>query len=462
MNRPTEPNLPAVDASTTSEPARRPTEVDLAFQVDVDLSSADDGVPVPSSNGEGSAFATAPAPLAPEDPEAQARGLIALFEQEAKARGTDPSAAPLFHEMGRLWELRLKSPRNAAACYQSAYNLDSSYRPNLKSARRLFAQVGNWQMVEQLLDAEVRSVAPHIEPHEGELPKVGAALSNPEVRTLLLEKAGLLSERLGRPAEAATILAQLQLADPRDPTPAAALESLESADGNPQSPGAMAQLFAQLADAVEDVPLKVYYLTTAASIHEEKLKQPDEASLLYRRAFELNRKDPAALSGVKAHAERQGRWDELLQALYSEARAEKGSAAAAILYQAARLCSEKLGRDGDAVEALVVARQQAPQDPLVLGELARLYEQMGRFPELAEVLSARALGCRNPAEAVEVLTTALVELGGTPGAPSLTAERDLLKMRVQESEGRRDEALKIIQQFKNRIAGDTPIQTPKQ
>ena len=203
-------------------------------------------------------------------------------------------------------------------------------------------------------------------------------------------------------AEAATILAQLQLADPRDPTPAAALESLESADGNPQSPGAMAQLFAQLADAVEDVPLKVYYLTTAASIHEEKLKQPDEASLLYRRAFELNRKDPAALSGVKAHAERQGRWDELLQALYSEARAEKGSAAAAILYQAARLCSEKLGRDGDAVEALVVARQQAPQDPLVLGELARLYEQMGRFPELAEVLSARALGCRNPAEAVEV------------------------------------------------------------
>ncbi len=316
--------------------------------------------------------------------------------------------------MGRLWELRLRNPRNAAACYQSAYNLDPGYRPNLGAARRLFAQVGNWQMVEQLLDAELRVAAPPVEPRDGSIPRAGAALAKPQVRNLLVEKANLLAERLGRVSEATQILEQLQAADPRDPTPGAVLEGLEPTD-SPSSvsaagaldwtqlnPLAQARLFTQLADAVEDPPLRVYYLTAAASIHDERLEQPDEAAALYRRAFELNPQDPAALAGVKVHAERQGRWDELLQALYSEAKTERGNTAAAIHYQAARLCSEKLGRAGDALEALVVARKHAPQDPLVLSQLARLYEQAERFPELAEVLSARALGCRNLQEAVEV------------------------------------------------------------
>lgn len=402
MNRILETDPLTSSAEGNAQPASPPTEIDLSLQVDLDL---DEAPPVVArSSGSASAFEQAPAmaEAGPPGAETEARGLIADFEREAKARGKEASAAALFHQMGRLWELRLKSPRNAAACYQSAFNIDPGYRPNLTSARRLFGQVGNYQMVEQLLDAELRAVAPPIEPRDGEIPQPGATLSNPEVRNLLLEKAALLAERLGRPQEAAQLLEQLQLADPRDPTPAAALEGLDGPDLPEQNPAALALLLTQLADAVEDAPLKVYYLTTAAALHEERLKSPDEAAALYRRALALSPRDQAALSGVKAHAERQGHLDELLQALYSEAKTERGATAAAILYQAARLCSERLGRDGDALEALVAARRHSPQDPLVLGELARLYEQASRFTELAEVLSARALGCRNPQESIEV------------------------------------------------------------
>ena len=76
--------------------------------------------------------------------EDELQGLLARYEREAKALGQVPAAAPLLHEMGQLWEA-LKSPRNASLCYENALRLDPKLLPNLRSARRLFSEVGNWQ-----------------------------------------------------------------------------------------------------------------------------------------------------------------------------------------------------------------------------------------------------------------------------------------------------------------------------
>ena len=83
--------------------------------------------------------AAAPSPT-PAETEAQA--LIARYEKEARALGNVAAAAPLFHEMGQLWE-QLKSPRNASLCYENALRLDPRFIPNLRAARRLFTEVGN-------------------------------------------------------------------------------------------------------------------------------------------------------------------------------------------------------------------------------------------------------------------------------------------------------------------------------
>ena len=153
---------------------------------------------------------TPPAEQQPGDRDSEAKQLIAVYEQEAKARGNDPSAAPLFFQIGRIWEHRLKSLRNAAACYQSAYRLDPAYRPNLTAARRLFSKVGNWQIVEQLIEADIRATR---------RPDLGTAASRePELRALMLEKAQLLSERLGRASEAWEILLELGESDSPGPS----------------------------------------------------------------------------------------------------------------------------------------------------------------------------------------------------------------------------------------------------
>ncbi len=375
--RPTEPALPASEGPASSPAWTRPSPT-----------------PAPISNGDGepSAFDRPPASsAAPTEVDLEARELVALYEREAKARGNDRSAAPLFFQMGRLWELRLKSLRNAASCYQSAYRLDSAYRPNLFAARRLFAQVGNWQLVEQLIDADIRAATGAQD--------TAAAMHDPDLRALILEKTQLLAERLGRSDEARDLLLDLSTADPDDPAPALALEALLQAAGDLE---ALAAVYERLAEVVSDVPLRVYFLTAAAVLHEQQLAQPTKAADLYRLAFALDPHDPSAVSGVKAHAEREGNWGELLSALKAEAEVEPGTAGGAILYQAARVSADRLGSEEEALQLLLQARQRSPADALILGELAHAYERRGKYAELAEVLAARAQSCRNLHEAVDV------------------------------------------------------------
>src|SRR5260370_7198261 len=66
------------------------------------------------------------------------RQQIASLEREAKALGSDPAAALLFHQIGLLWEDSLKNPRNAAVAYQNAFRLAPRFVPNIRPTPRLF------------------------------------------------------------------------------------------------------------------------------------------------------------------------------------------------------------------------------------------------------------------------------------------------------------------------------------
>ena len=99
------------------------------------LSTAIPAIPLPVQTGE---------PTTATEDEARAR--IATLEKEARALGNSTAAALLFHEMGLLWEQPLRHPRNAAVAYQSAFKLAPRFLANIRAARRLFAEVGNWEI----------------------------------------------------------------------------------------------------------------------------------------------------------------------------------------------------------------------------------------------------------------------------------------------------------------------------
>ncbi|HYX92157.1 MAG TPA: tetratricopeptide repeat protein, partial [Myxococcaceae bacterium] len=302
--------------------------------------------------------------VAPSVAEEVARQRITTLEREARALGNDPSAALLFHEIGLLWEDPLKNPRNAAVAYQQAFRVAPRFIANIQAARRLFAEVGNWQMVVQLLDAEL------------------AATDDTSRRApLLFEKAVILQTRLSRDEEALKSLRQCLEARPRH---VPLLVQLEAHFAEADDHAALVEIYRLLADSIADDSLRAHYLSQAAEILQHRLQRPEEASKTRRAAFALDKRDPLLLSAEIRSAEREGRHEELLAALAAEAEllGEHGAPS----YLRIAKVYERLGRREDALAALLAARRVSPNEPLILSELAQIYEAQGRYEDLADVL----------------------------------------------------------------------------
>ncbi len=280
--------------------------------------------------------------------------------------GGVPAAALLFHEMGLLWEAPLRHPRNAAVAYQQAFKLSPRFLANIRAARRLFAEVGNWVMVVTLIDAEL-----------------GASDARRARAALLFEKGQVLEQRLSREADAAVAIAQCLELEPEDVT---LLVQLEQVYAEKSDYAALVKVYRLLSSGVHEPVARAVYLTSAGLLLEDRLKDPAGAAAMFREAFSIDRRDPQLLAAMKRVAQREGTVDEELAALASEAESQ-GPAAAPTFLQISK-AYERLGRPEDALSALLAARRVSPGDPLILSELARIYEGQSRFDELADVLLA--------------------------------------------------------------------------
>ncbi|HZJ55595.1 MAG TPA: tetratricopeptide repeat protein [Myxococcaceae bacterium] len=305
----------------------------------------------------------------------EVRARIAALEREAKALEPDPRSARLYHELGLLWERPLGNLRAAAAAFQSAYRLAPRFVENLRSARRIFSDVGNWPMVLQLLDAELAAT-------EGARPRAA----------LLFEKAEVLADRLDRWDEAATVLAAALELEPAD------LGLLVQAEGMLAAHGDVAGLLrvqVLLARALPDPRLAAHALQTAATLHE-RLGQHAEALTRWREAFALDRRDPVTLGALRRAAESSGDEEALIAVLAAEA--ELGGSTSVPAYTALARAYVRQERPEDAVAALNAARHQNPEDTAVLAALATLHESLDRPEELADVLASLASAVRDERE----------------------------------------------------------------
>jgi cellulose synthase operon protein C len=333
------------------------------------LSTAIPAIPIPAESTE---------PATASEDEAKAR--IAALEKEARAMGAVPAASLLFHEMGLLWESPLRHPRNAAVAYQQAFKLAPRFLANIRAARRLFAEVGNWVMAVTLIDAELAA---------SDARRARAAL--------LFEKGQILEQRLSREADAAAVIAQCLELRPEDVT---LLVQLEQVYSEKSDYAALVEVYRLLADAVHEPTARAVYLTSAGLLLEDRLKNPRGAAEAFRQAFALDRRDPQLLAAMKRVAQREGTVDEELAALAAEAEGQ-GAAAAPTFLQISK-AYERLSRPEDALAALLAARRVSPNDPLILSELARIYEAQSRFEELADVLQAWASSNSDESEFVSI------------------------------------------------------------
>ncbi|MBK9517123.1 MAG: hypothetical protein IPO09_07155 [Anaeromyxobacter sp.] len=312
-----------------------------------------------------------------------------LLEREAAARAVGVEAAALFTEAAEVQERRLGAPSAALALLQRAIAAEPTHLPALRAARRLAAELDDTPLLAQALELEVPLV---------EAPADRADLALSLSRALA---------RLGLPEASLAALVQASEASPGHFGVAEECALRAAAAGD--RPG-LANAWLACAAAAGEPRLEADYLVSAAGLLEDALGDLDRAGAAALRAFELHDQDPVVRAMARRHADRLGQPEVLAAILRADAEAAAPAAGGSAWLELARVLGERLNRPEEALEALERGRADAPTEPLLLAELARLRELRGEWVEAVDVLrelSGAHLDRHDPAHLGEAVAALL-------------------------------------------------------
>jgi tetratricopeptide (TPR) repeat protein len=366
-----------------------------------------------------------PAPLPQRDPSdaevAAARDQLVHLEAEARALGRTPGAAPVHYAMGRIFIERLGDSKSAAICYQNAFSLNPSYRPNLEAARRLFANAGRYE----------KTVALHR--------REEAQLRDPLLRAESLRaQATLLDRDLGQPAQAAPLIEQALLLAPDHPAllRAAIAQALREGDRLRS-----VQLALRAAESCRDGVQRAQLLRLAVLSLESLLGEPAESAHApdteprrlppdteprrpppdteprrppppteparpataelealheeaVRKLHQADGNDPVGFLAMLVRARRANDWEAVLRLCRMHAERTQSPAERALV---ASLAAYRLARAAEGLAEVRSALQDNRRDGALLALQSDLAEQQ-RSPDLADALRRRAEGCIEPSE----------------------------------------------------------------
>ncbi|MAT29017.1 MAG: hypothetical protein CMN29_29340 [Sandaracinus sp.] len=321
----------------------------------------------------------------PEPAVKAARQLTAVCEAELRQDPPAREAGRLHYEIARLAEGPLQDLRVAAAHYQKALELLPDHLPTIRGARRVLLTRRSYQSALELFDREVRITA------------------DPARKAALLHAKGrILEDVLGKKKEASEAYAHALDLDRANP---AILRSLAERHAEEKAWDALERVLEKAANAVSDDPRHRATLVAArARLVERHGDAPERATELWETALRLDPRAPGALAALKRLHHAQRRWRDLIRVLGLEAElTEDDGVRTMALYRVGRLHAERLGNRNEALAALEKAHGVAPDDPLILGELARLYEQAGRWDALAETLQSLVQTMSEPRERIALL-----------------------------------------------------------
>src|SRR5690606_6590900 len=170
------------------------------------------------------------------------------------------------------------------------------------------------------------------------------------------------------------------------------------------------------------LPILVALEVRLAQVYEQYLGNADQAIAAYNRALDNDPRNATALERLELLYLTQYRWEELFDVYQKMVDVANTDDDMAGCYQRmAKLASETLGRESDAIDMWNRVLDLRGEDPLALGELAALHEKGERWDELVEILERQVYVIDEPGSRVAAYQT----LGRVYGE-RLDRERDAL------------------------------------
>ncbi|MBX3181440.1 MAG: tetratricopeptide repeat protein [Polyangiaceae bacterium] len=362
------PSAPLTPAHSPAAPAVAPSPAPAAPPVapSAPLTPARSPAPPAAAHSPAPPAAVEAAPQAAWSREfhLEAERLTRHIEQETDAR----RQGRLHYELARLYELPLADLDAAAKHFRLAIELAPELTPALAGARRLFIARGEVKDALPLFDAEVRITA-----------------STARKAQLWFEKGQLYEDVLQQRKEAREAYGRALELMPDDVGLLSALVRIAEIEADAPR---LAALQEQLAATVQEDPaLRAAVLTARARLTDVRLGDRGASIELYSGALEAAPRSAAALVALKRLLHREGRWRELAQTLAREAEGSTDPHVRSMAwYRAAVIERDRLNDPARAISALERASAEAPDDVLILEQLARAYAEAGRHTDHIAVL----------------------------------------------------------------------------
>jgi tetratricopeptide (TPR) repeat protein len=378
------PTAPRADQPSDSSESSVPidTVIDIPIHTDppptVMLAPGQRDEPFPLPGAPGSQ----PVPVDPQQMPAW-QGLLAEYEREIEALGDVPEAAALYFECGRLWEEKLAQPRNAWICYNKAFQLRPNLLPNIRAACQLASQIGNWNATVQILESEAEATDDAL----------GKAY-------LHLQRGLVLEEKLGRIDDASKAFESAVALAPNNIGCLRQIERLAVVAGDWPK---VLEVRKRLVELISDQRMVVALLLSSAHILQVHLQDLSGAEAILQRIVTIEPGQHSALRELARIYAKDRRFEAQVEILNKElAVTTKPAEAAALHYQIARVLREELSNEEGAIQYLQRALQLSPNNRLLLDELASIYENLMRWPELVATLEQQVGVISDPQELVSV------------------------------------------------------------
>lgn len=363
---------------------------------------------------------------------------LPLFDAEARLTPNAKQKAALFLAKGRLLEDTLGKRDEARAAYATALELDRANASILRALEQRFVDVGAPQELDRILEQTANAVADDprtraalivrraqlaearsetdraVELYETALKldeRAGSAVAalcrlhhekkrwrdlirvlalsaqqttDPALRAAAQYRVGRLhGDRLGNQDEAITALESAVEDAPHDALILAELARLYEVASRPD---ALVRVLERLTESTREAQERLALLHRIGQLYEEQLESATAAVHWYEAALKVAPTNVPTLRALGSLYSRQGRWDDLIKMLSSEAESATDPRRRADAHaRVGALFEEHLGEPDEAAKHHARALAALPGHHASFKALTRLHAAAGRHRELIEL-----------------------------------------------------------------------------
>jgi len=310
--------------------------------------------------------------------------VLQIAEMEAQAPMKPFERATFLTELSQVWLDHLHDPNEARSCLMDALEANPANAAALSNLARAEESLGR---LEEAAGCWERAID---------------ILRGPDRAAPLVSLAGLLAGPLNQ-KERAVECHRRALGD--DPNNEDALEFLIVEAKTREQWPLLADLYERRFSLAAGARRRTAVALEAGHMHLRQLDDPRTARMWFERCLELCPEDVSVHQAMAELERQQGDSVALCRSLDRIIETTDSAAPPSTLLEAAELHS-KLGEEEPALAHLERAREQSPDDPLILEALSDTLSKLGRAAELSDVLERRAaLAAGDPEVQAEALAT---------------------------------------------------------